>query len=43
MFLTEDEVLVGYRHWSKYRCKIFNLFAVGWDYVTFSVNYFNPL
>jgi len=24
MLLTEDEVLMGYRHWSKYQCKIFN-------------------
>jgi len=24
MFLTEDEVLIGYRHWSKYQCEIFN-------------------
>jgi len=24
MFLTEDEVLMGQRHWSKYQCDIFN-------------------
>jgi len=24
MFLTKDEVLMGWRHWSKYQCKIFN-------------------
>jgi len=24
MFLTEDEVLMEYRHWSKYHCEIFN-------------------
>jgi len=24
MFLTEDEVLMGWRHWSKYHCDIFN-------------------
>jgi len=24
MFLTEDEVLIGKRHWSKYHCEIFN-------------------
>jgi len=24
MFLTEDEALMGYGHWSKYQCEIFN-------------------
>jgi len=23
MFLTEDEVLMGHRHWLKYQCEIF--------------------
>ena len=32
MFLTEDEVLMGYRHWSKYQCEIFNFvdLRIGW-------------
>jgi len=25
MFLTEDEVLMGWRHWSKYQYEIFTL------------------